>query len=73
MSVEEYLDLMSASGMYNEHFFEREARYVYAMSMTTVEDEMATKRHTRMKFLEFLEAVRGCAAVCVVRCRRASG
>lgn len=61
MSLEEFQDVCNQSGLVNEHFVSRNIDVCFNLAMMTQIDELSTRRHLQMSFVEFLEAIcRGC-------------
>eukprot|EP00753_Platysulcus_tardus_P018514 PLAT6892.2.p1 GENE.PLAT6892.2~~PLAT6892.2.p1 ORF type:complete len:639 (-),score=187.45 PLAT6892.2:151-1980(-) len=57
MSVEEFVALLEDAGLLDGDFTVSEAKYAFVLSQMTAVDEMQTDSHTRMVWLEFLEAL----------------
>ena len=61
MSLEEFIDMMSDSGLVDENFGIREIGPLWSLSMMTNKHELESDRHLNMSFVEFLEALSRCA------------
>lgn len=57
MSLGEFIDLVTASGIVDDTFGAREIGTLFNTAMMTQVDELKTERHCRMAFVEFLEAI----------------
>ena len=57
MSIEEWIDLCEHAQLMNADWTEREAKLAFIEAMMTQADEMKTRKHKEMSFVEFLEAV----------------
>ena len=57
MSLEEFRDVCVGAGLINDLFSTREIDVCYFQSMMTQVDELFSKRHTKMHYVEFLEAI----------------
>eukprot|EP00359_Climacostomum_virens_P001679 CAMPEP_0204897674 /NCGR_PEP_ID=MMETSP1397-20131031/869_1 /ASSEMBLY_ACC=CAM_ASM_000891 /TAXON_ID=49980 /ORGANISM="Climacostomum Climacostomum virens, Strain Stock W-24" /LENGTH=860 /DNA_ID=CAMNT_0052065451 /DNA_START=87 /DNA_END=2668 /DNA_ORIENTATION=+ len=56
MSLEEFQDICNQSGLVNETFVARNIDVNFNLSMMTQIDELSSRRHLQMSFVEFLEA-----------------
>lgn len=56
MSLNEFINLITISGVVDDSFGAREIGTIFNMSMLTQVDEIHKERHCRMQFVEFLEA-----------------
>lgn len=65
MSIEEWIDLCEHAQLMNADWTEREAKLAFIEAMMTQADEMKTRKHKEMSFVEFLEAV-SWAACCLL-------
>eukprot|EP00831_Metopus_contortus_P064253 TRINITY_DN57527_c0_g1_i1.p2 TRINITY_DN57527_c0_g1~~TRINITY_DN57527_c0_g1_i1.p2 ORF type:complete len:139 (-),score=28.34 TRINITY_DN57527_c0_g1_i1:190-606(-) len=63
MAYDEFLGLMSTTGLVTEEFAEREVITAFAMSMMTQVDEINKDRHMKMERVEFYEAIARCAEI----------
>jgi len=57
MSLEEFQDVCNQSGLVNETFVSRNIDVCFNLAMMTQVDELSTRRHLQMSFVEFLEAL----------------
>ena len=57
MSMNEFIDLVTSSGVVDDNFGAREIGTMYNMAMMTQVDEINKDRHYQMRFIEFLEAL----------------
>jgi len=57
MSLSEFIDLVTASGIVDDTFGAREIGTLFNVAMMTQVDELKTERHCKMVFVEFLEAI----------------
>lgn len=57
MSLSEFVDLVTSTGVIDDNFGAREINTIFRVSMATQIDEIRSERHTRMQFLEFVEAI----------------
>jgi NLR family CARD domain-containing protein 3 len=57
LSIQEFIDLITATKVVDEAFGAREIGVIYNIAMITQVDEINKDRHTRMQFAEFVEAV----------------
>jgi hypothetical protein len=57
MSLSEFVDLVTSTGVVDDNFGAREINTIFRISMATQIDEIRNERHTRMQFLEFVEAI----------------
>lgn len=57
MSLNEFIDLVTSSGVVDDNFGAREIGTIFNLSMMTQVDEIKKERHCRMSFVEFLEAM----------------
>ena len=57
MSLEEFREICNDGGLVNENFANREIEFCYYNSIMTQVDELSKKRHTEMRFVEFIEAI----------------
>ena len=71
MSPAEFVECLTTAMLLDEEYTDREAKLAFALSMMTVQDEMETDRHTRMEFVEFIEAVRARRPLPLPPCARA--
>mmetsp|Transcript_112137 Transcript_112137/g.311621 ORF Transcript_112137/g.311621 Transcript_112137/m.311621 type:complete len:128 (+) Transcript_112137:2-385(+) len=62
MAIEEFLDLLEAADVFDLTYSVKEAKIAYVEAMITEVDEQVTREHTKMRFLEFYEAVAHVAA-----------
>ena len=60
MSVEEFLDMLTGAGLFDQEFAVVKARVCFVSAMAMVPDEQRTTKHREMTFVEFLEAVCRC-------------
>lgn len=65
MSIEEWIDLCEHAQLMNADWTEREAKLAFIEAMMTQADEMKTRKHKEMSFVEFLEAV---SCLCLFCC-----
>jgi hypothetical protein len=56
MSISEFIDLVTFSGVVDENFTNKEIGSMFNLSMMTQVDEVYDDRHLQMSFLEFVEA-----------------
>jgi hypothetical protein len=56
MSMEEFFELFEQVQICSENFGTRECGIIFSLSMGTQVDEVHANRHTKMTFVEFLEA-----------------
>lgn len=61
MSLEEFRELCTDSGILNENFVARDTDLVFSLAMMTRVDEVYKKEHLEMTYVEFLEAL--CRAI----------
>lgn len=57
MSMQEFIDMVTATKVVDDTFGAREIGVIYNVSMMTQVDEINKERHTRMQFVEFVEAL----------------
>ncbi|CDW87404.1 UNKNOWN [Stylonychia lemnae] len=57
MSMNEFIDLVTRSGVIDDNFGAREIGIIFNLSMMTQVDEINKERHTQMQFIEFVEAL----------------
>lgn len=57
MSLQEFVDLVTSTQVIDDNFGLREINTIFRVSIATQVDEIRSERHTRMMFLEFVEAV----------------
>lgn len=57
MSISEFIDLITFSGVTDENFTNKEIGSMFNLSMMTQVDEVYDDRHLKMSFLEFVEAI----------------
>ena len=57
MSLPEFIDLITSTQVIDDNFGVREINTVFRVSLATQIDEIRSERHTRMMFLEFVEAI----------------
>jgi hypothetical protein len=57
MSVQEFADLITESGVLNESFSRNEIYPLWNQSMMTQVDEINEAKHLNMNFTEFIEAI----------------
>ena len=57
LSIQEFIDLITATKVVDESFGAREIGVIYNIAMITQVDEINKDRHTRMQFAEFVEAL----------------
>ena len=57
MSLAEFVDLVTSTAVIDDNFGVREINVIFRLSMATQVDEIRSERHTRMQFLEFVEAI----------------
>jgi hypothetical protein len=57
MSLAEFVDLVTSTQVIDDNFGVREINVIFRLSMAVQVDEIRYERHTRMQFLEFLEAI----------------
>lgn len=57
MSLAEFVDLVTSTQVIDDNFGVREINVIFRMSLATQVDEIRSERHTRMMFLEFIEAI----------------
>jgi hypothetical protein len=57
MSMQEFIDMVTQSKVVDDSFGAREIGVVFNVSMMTQMDEINKERHTRMNFVEFVEAL----------------
>ena len=57
MSLAEFVDLVTSTSVVDDNFGVREINVIFRLSMAVQVDEIRFERHTRMQFLEFVEAI----------------
>ena len=57
MSLAEFVDLVTSTSVIDDNFGVREINVIFRLSMAVQVDEIRYERHTRMQFLEFVEAI----------------
>jgi hypothetical protein len=57
MCLQEFIDLVTSTQVIDDNFGVREINTIFRVSISTQVDEIRSERHTRMMFLEFVEAV----------------
>jgi NLR family CARD domain-containing protein 3 len=57
MSMQEFIDMVTATRVVDDAFGAREIGVIYNVSMMTQVDEINKEKHTKMHFIEFVEAV----------------
>lgn len=57
MSMNEFIDLVTATRVVDDNFGAREIGILFNLSMMTQVDEIHRNRHIKMYFVEFLEAI----------------
>lgn len=57
MSMQEFIDMVTATKVVDDAFGAREIGVIYNVSMMTQVDEINKERHVRMQFIEFVEAL----------------
>jgi len=57
MSMQEFIDMVTATKVVDDSFGAREIGVIYNVSMMTQVDEISKERHVRMQFVEFVEAL----------------
>ena len=57
MSLAEFVDLVTSTSVIDDNFGVREINVIFRLSMAVQVDEIRYERHTRMQFLEFIEAI----------------
>lgn len=57
MCLQEFIDLVTSTQVIDDNFGVREINTIFRVSISTQVDEIRSDRHTRMMFLEFVEAV----------------
>ena len=57
MSLAEFINLVTISGVVDDNFGAREIGTIFNLSMMTQVDEIKKERHCRMNFSEYLEAI----------------
>ena len=57
MSMNEFIDLVTQSGVIDDNFGAREIGVLFNLSMMTQVDEIHKERHFQMHFIEFIEAL----------------
>ena len=56
-SLDEFVQMVTESGVISDQFGEREISPVYALAMMTQKDEIDSDRHMNMVFAEFIDAI----------------
>ena len=57
MCLQEFIDLVTSTQVIDDNFGVREINTIFRVSINTQVDEIRSERHTRMMFLEFVEAI----------------
>lgn len=57
MSLAEFIDIFTDTGIFNESFGSKQILQQFAVSMMTSVDELDQERHMNMTFAEFMEAI----------------
>lgn len=57
MTIEEFIDFVTASGFINENLGAREIGQLFNLSIQTYIDEINSDQHLHMKIIEFWEAL----------------
>ena len=57
MCMNEFIDLVTQSGVIDDNFGAREISVLFNLSMMTQIDEVNKERHFQMTFIEFLEDI----------------
>ena len=63
MTNDEFLQIFTHSNLFYENFAEREVEVSFATSMMTQVEEVFNRRHMKMDFVEFLEAIARCSHI----------